>query len=120
MRCRSPRRKKDPPARYGGVLAPGATENHAGAEACSRRLNHLGLEDFGPWQWTFGPSSWTFLLPSVFFGWEGSPTKIDYRTKRALIPTSLLEDLASAFLGLEHVSGKQTVWSFLFGLIHSI
>ena len=31
-----------------------------------------------------------FLTP--FFGWEGSPTKIDYRKKGALIPTSLLED----------------------------
>ena len=28
-----------------------------------------------------------------FFGWEGSPTKIDYRKKGALIITSLLEDL---------------------------
>ena len=30
-----------------------------------------------------------------FFGWEGSPTKIDYREKGTLIPTSLLEDLVS-------------------------
>ena len=31
------------------------------------------------------------LLP--FFGWEGSPTKIDYIKKGTLILTSLLEDL---------------------------
>ena len=28
-----------------------------------------------------------------FFGWEGSPTKVDYRKKGTLIKTSLLEDL---------------------------
>ena len=28
-----------------------------------------------------------------FLGWEGSPTKIDYRKKGTLILTSLLEDL---------------------------
>ena len=28
-----------------------------------------------------------------FFGWEGSPTKIDYRKKGTLVLTSLLEDL---------------------------
>ena len=30
-----------------------------------------------------------------FFGWEGSPTKIDYRKKGTLILTSLLEDLVN-------------------------
>ena len=28
-----------------------------------------------------------------FFGWEGNPTKIDYRKKGTLILASLLEDL---------------------------
>ena len=39
-------------------------------------------------QKTRSPSA---LLP--FSGWEGSPTKIDYRKKGTLILTSLLEDL---------------------------
>ena len=34
------------------------------------------------------------LLPFIFFGWEGSPTKIDYRKQGTLILTALLEDLA--------------------------
>ena len=38
-----------------------------------------------------------FLTP--FVGWEGSPTKIDYRKKGALILTSLLEGLACVFQG---------------------
>ena len=55
-----------------------------------------------------------FLTP--FFGWEGSPTKIDYRTKGTLILTSLLEDLAFVLrmvrplrrnLGGSHVSTTQ-------------
>ena len=38
------------------------------------------------------PARCTF---SPFFGWEGSPTKIDYKKKvGSLILTSLLEDLA--------------------------
>ena len=32
-------------------------------------------------------------LSQPFFGWKGSPTKIDDREKRSLILTSLLEDL---------------------------
>ena len=41
-----------------------------------------------------GPASCQ-LLPFPFFGWEGSPTKVDYRKKSGyqLILTSLLEDL---------------------------
>ena len=38
-----------------------------------------------------------FTLKDMFFGWEGCPTKIDYRKKEeagTLILTSLLEDLA--------------------------
>ena len=40
------------------------------------------------------PSS---ALSHSFLG-EGSPTKIDYRTKGALILTSLLEDLVSVWM----------------------
>ena len=34
-----------------------------------------------------------------FFGWEGSPTKIDYRKKGTLILASLLEGLVMPNLG---------------------
>ena len=40
---------------------------------------------------TRSPSS---AVSHPFFGWEGSPTKIDYRKKGTLVLTSLLEDLA--------------------------
>ena len=32
-------------------------------------------------------------LPHSFVGWEGSPTKTDYRKKGTLVLTALLEDL---------------------------
>ena len=55
-------------------------------------------------------------LSHTLFGWEGSPTKIDYRKKRkngTLILTSLLEDLGKverkpkslAGVAVEAVSG---------------
>ena len=50
--------------------------------ATGLRVDHLV-------RWTRSPRS--TLLP--VFGWEGSPTKIDYRKEGALILTSLLEDL---------------------------
>ena len=40
-----------------------------------------------------GCASWLHM----FLGWEGSPAKIDYRKKGALILTSLLEDLFATF-----------------------
>ena len=39
------------------------------------------------------PRSPSSALSHPFFGWEGSPAKIDYRKKGTLILTSLLEDL---------------------------
>ena len=33
----------------------------------------------------------------ILFGWEGSPTKIDYRKKGTLILTTLLEDLVHLY-----------------------
>ena len=45
---------------------------------------------------TRSPSS---ALSHPFFGWEGSPTKIDYRKKGTLMLTSLLEDLEGVMLG---------------------
>ena len=52
---------------------------------------------------TRSPSS---ALSHSFFGWEGSPTKTDYRTKvGTLLLTSLLEDLVPlAFHNLHGVS----------------
>ena len=39
-------------------------------------------------------------LSCPFFGWEGSPTKIDYREKDTLILASLLGDLAERDIGI--------------------
>ena len=36
--------------------------------------------------------------PLPFFGWEGSPTKVDYRKVGTLILSSLLEDLVWSHL----------------------
>ena len=43
-----------------------------------------------------GPPVVPFLTP--FFGWEFSPTKINYRKQGTLIQTSLLEDLVAFIL----------------------
>ena len=51
-------------------------------------------------------------LSHPFFGWEGSPTKIDYRKKGTLILTSLLEDL-DPFTVLQMVSMWTRAFWFL-------
>ena len=44
---------------------------------------------------TRSPSERGPFLTRFFFGWEGSPTKTDYRKKKGtLVLSSLLEDLA--------------------------
>ena len=54
----------------------------------------LGLDClFGKWTFHFTRSP-TIALSHPIFGWEGSPTKIDYRKKGTLIRSSLLEDLS--------------------------
>ena len=58
----------------------------------------------GSLAWTRSPSS---ALSHPFVGWEGSPTKIDYRKRGTLILTSLLEDLVE-FAG----PGGSLAWMF--------
>ena len=52
-----------------------------------------------------------FLTP--FFGWEGSPTKIDYRKRGTLSNLSSLEDLVAPQLCLG-------VWAIWFCLVLSV
>ena len=61
-----------------------------------------------------------------FFGWEGSPTKIDYRKKGTLLLTSLLEDLVGVGCcqkkgpGYNSTSQFRAPNPFLAVLLHSV
>ena len=77
---------------------------HNGVEAevlrATNHSKHLALEVLNFFPQPAGPPARCPFSP-FFFGWEGSPTKIDYRKKRGgLILTSLLEDLVKVSLSL--------------------
>ena len=98
----SPHREAEPPTV--SADAPGRSSRglraRAGAALAGSHLAGPGgvynARKFGAGRAVvWSPSSG--LSHRFFFGWEGSPTKVDYRKKGTLIPTSLLEDLVGVF-----------------------